>query len=136
MAPSAYGAQATLRRARQILPSMAESCGSIRLTLDPDRGFDPYIDLMFAGDFPLQRQYDLPTANDFAIGNNSEIPDLDPLAGLTLFDEIAIEARIEGHISQGVNLLTLTSSPAYSQDRLLSMLTGGYLADLPEGSRR
>ncbi|MEL6402149.1 MAG: hypothetical protein AAFR26_24205 [Cyanobacteria bacterium J06626_4] len=91
---------------------------------------------MFAGDFPLQRQYDLPTANDFAIGNNSEIPDLDPLAGLTLFDEIAIEARIEGHISEGVNRLTLTSSPAYSQDRLLSMLTGGYLADLPEGSRR
>ena len=103
------------------------------ITFDPDRGFDPYIDLVFAGDLPLQRQYDLPTVNDFAIGNNSEIPDLDPLAGLTLFDEIAIEALIEGYVSEGVNLLTLTSSPTYAQDRLISMLTGGYLADLPEG---
>ena len=103
------------------------------ITFDPAQGFNPYVDLLFQGELPLQRQYDLPTAHEFALGNRSEIPDLDPLASVTLFDEILIEAAIEGYLSQGVNLLALTSTPSYSEERLISMLSGSYLFDLPSG---
>ncbi len=103
------------------------------ITLDPSQGLDPYVDLLFRGDLPLQRRYDLVGTNEFALGNNSEVPDLDPLASVTLFDEILIDAAINGYASQGLESLTLTSTPAYSEDRLLSMLSGGYLTDLPEG---
>lgn len=103
------------------------------ITLDPNQGLDPYIDIHFSGSLPLQRQIDLRSPNDFGLGNISEIPEFDPLASVSLFDEILIEAILEGHVSDGFDLLELSSTPAYPQERLLSMLSGGYLADLPAG---
>lgn len=102
------------------------------VVLDPAQGFNPYVDLLFQGDLPLQRQYNLQTS-EFGFGNTSEVPDLDPLGSVTLFDEILIEAELEGYLSEGFEVLALTSTPSYPEDRLLSMLSGGYLADLPGG---
>jgi translocation and assembly module TamB len=103
------------------------------ITLNPNRGFNPYIDLLFQGDIPLQRRYDLPDPHEFGLGNTSEVPDLGPLASVTLFDEILITARVEGYASQGFDVLSLSSTPSYPEERLLSILTGGYLTDLPQG---
>ncbi len=103
-----------------------------QVTFDSRNGFDPYFDLQFEGFLPLQRQYNLET-NPYGLGNSSEIPEYDPLRSLTLFDEILIDAEVKGYFSDGWNVLQLSSFPDYPEDRLLSMVTGGHLSDLPGG---
>jgi translocation and assembly module TamB len=101
------------------------------VTFSSKDGLNPYFDLAFEGYLPLQRQYAL-KPNEFNIGNTSEVPDLDPLGSVTLFDEILIEAQVRGYFSDGMSILSLESNPYYSRERLLSMVSGGYLSDLPD----
>jgi len=102
-----------------------------RVSFQSATGLDPYLDLIFAANVPLQRQH---TPNSFGPGSSAaEIPVLDPLAGATIFDEIQIEAVVQGQGSRLLDSLTLTSNPGYPSDQLLSMLSGSYLTKLPGG---
>ncbi len=97
----------------------------------PEYGLDPYLDLIFSARVPLQRNYNLRPLN-VTIGA-AEIPDIDPLGSTTVFDEIQIEARVKGPATNLFDNLRLTSNPPYSQEQLLGMTSGGYLADLGGG---
>lgn len=102
-----------------------------RVSFQPATGLDPYLDLIFAASVPLQRQYDISPLGPGS--GTAEIPDLDPLAGATIFDEIQIEAVVQGQASRLLDDLTLTSNPGYPSDQLLSMVSGSYLTKLPAG---
>lgn len=93
---------------------------------------DPDLDLRFEAFLPRQRRYNAVT-NPFLTGNNAEIPDIDPLENLTIFDEVRVIATLQGPASQALDNLTLVSSPNLPERRLASLVTGGYLSDLPGG---
>jgi len=99
-------------------------------TLTFNDSLDPYLDLQFATYLPQQRRYNA-TPNPFLTGNTSEIPDIDALQSLTIFEEVQVLATLQGPASQALDNLTLTSSPSLPEPRLLSLVTGGYLTDLP-----
>ncbi|WP_035984918.1 translocation/assembly module TamB domain-containing protein [Leptolyngbya sp. KIOST-1] len=97
----------------------------------PENGLDPYLDVVLSANVPLQRQYAINTLNTTT--GAAEVPIFDPLASTTIFDELHIEARVQGQASRLINnvsALSLTSSYAYSQNQLLGMVTGGYLTGL------
>lgn len=96
----------------------------------PEYGLDPYLDLLYFARVPLQRRYDIASQEQQFAGNTAEVPDLDPLASTTVFDEIQIEARVRGPASRLFENLALTSSPPQPSDSLLGMVSGGYLSDL------
>ena len=93
---------------------------------------DPDLDLRFEAFLPRQRRYNAVT-NPFLTGNSAEIPDIDPLENLTIFDEVRVIATLQGPASQALDNLTLVSSPALPESQLASLVTGGYLSDLPGG---
>lgn len=97
----------------------------------PEYGLEPYLDLIFAATVPLQRNYNI-APGDNKIGA-AEVPDIDPLGSTTIFDEIQIEARVKGPVTNLLDNLQLTSNPPYSQEQLLGMASGGYLSDLGGG---
>jgi translocation and assembly module TamB len=99
-------------------------------TLTFTDSLDPDLDLQFEAFLPQQRRYNAIT-NPFLTGNNSEIPDIDALQSLTIFEEVQVLATLQGPASQALDNLTLTSSPSLPEQRLLSLVTGGYLTDLP-----
>ncbi|MFQ4139352.1 translocation/assembly module TamB domain-containing protein [Nodosilinea sp. PGN35] len=91
-------------------------------------GFDPHLDVVLETTIPLQRQYSINTLNSTT--GAAEVPDLNRLASNTILDELQIEARLQGRASRLVNNFTLASNPPYSQNQLLGMVTGGWLAGL------
>ena len=91
-------------------------------------GIDPYLDLIMTATVPLQRSYNINRRH--TITGQAEIPDIDVLGSNTIFDELLIEARLQGQASSLFDSLVLTSVPSYGQDQLLSMVSGGYLSDL------
>ncbi len=105
-----------------------ESGRDNRVIFAPENGLIPYLDLAFSATVPLQRQYNLFTQTTLnSTTGAAEIPSLNPLASTTVLDELAIEARLSGQASRLLDTLSLTSTPPYSQDQLLGMVTGGYL---------
>lgn len=94
----------------------------------PEFKLDPYLDLRLAASIPLQREYTINRSE--SLSGTAEVPDLDPLGANTIFDDLLIEARVTGPASRLLENLELTSNPPYSQNQLLSMVTGGYLSDL------
>lgn len=99
-------------------------------TLTFSDSLDPDLDLQFEAFLPQQRRYNAIT-NPFLTGNSSEVPDIDALQSLTIFEEVQVLATLQGPASQALDHLTLTSSPSLPEQRLTSIVTGGYLADLP-----
>jgi translocation and assembly module TamB len=94
----------------------------------PESGLDPYLDIVLAANVPLQRQYNINDLNTTT--GAAEVPTYARLASATVLDELQIEARLQGQASDLVNNFTLGSSPPYSQNQLLGMVTGGYLTGL------
>lgn len=94
----------------------------------PESKLDPELDLRFSATVPLQRSYNINRSQTLTAG--AEIPDIDPLGANTIFDDLLIEARVTGPASHLFENLELSSNPPYSQNQLLSMVTGGYLSDL------
>lgn len=94
----------------------------------PESKLDPDLDLEFTATVPLQRRYNINRSQTLTA--RAEIPDIDPLGANTIFDDLLIEARVTGPASRLFENLELTSNPPYSQNQLLSMVTGGYLSDL------
>ncbi|PSR18813.1 hypothetical protein C8255_05460 [filamentous cyanobacterium CCP3] len=97
----------------------------------PEDGLDPYLDIVLGASVPLQRQYAINTLNTTT--GAAEVPTFDRLASTTVLDELQIEARLQGQASRLIgnpNALTLSSTPPYSQNQLLRMVTGGYLIGL------
>ncbi|MFM7527396.1 MAG: translocation/assembly module TamB domain-containing protein, partial [Nodosilinea sp.] len=94
----------------------------------PESKLDPELDLRFIATVPLQRRYNINRSQ--ALTARAEIPDIDPLGANTIFDDLLIEARVAGPASRLFENLELSSNPPYSQNQLLSMVTGGYLSDL------
>ncbi|MBE9140246.1 translocation/assembly module TamB domain-containing protein [Nodosilinea sp. LEGE 07088] len=99
-----------------------------RVLFRPENGLDPDLDVVLAARVPLQRQYNINRLNSTT--GAAEEPTYNQLASATVLDELQIEARLQGQVSDLVNNFTLVSSPPYVQDQLLSMVTGGYLAGL------
>ncbi|NJL46734.1 MAG: hypothetical protein HC929_03555 [Leptolyngbyaceae cyanobacterium SM2_5_2] len=99
-----------------------------RVVFLPQYGLDPYLDLILLTNIPFQRNYNINRLNTTT--GASEIPDIDPLGSNTVFDELLVQARIKGQASRLFENLELTSNPPYSQEQLLSVLSGGYLSDL------
>ncbi|MEO1068772.1 MAG: translocation/assembly module TamB domain-containing protein, partial [Cyanobacteria bacterium J06638_6] len=96
----------------------------------PESGLDPYLDVVLTANVPLQRQYDINRLNTTT--GAAEVPTYDQLASATVLDELQIEAQLQGQASDLVNSFTLVSSPPYSQNQLVGMVTGGYLSGLGE----
>ena len=94
----------------------------------PESKLDPELDLEFTAVVPLQRRYNINRPQTLTA--RAEVPDLDPLGANTIFDDLLIEARVTGPASRLFENLELSSNPPYSQNQLLSMVSGGYLSDL------
>ncbi|NET33722.1 MAG: DUF748 domain-containing protein [Cyanothece sp. SIO1E1] len=96
----------------------------------PNRGLDPDLNILLRASASEVTR--IPVSNNTPFPN-SEIDIVPPSGTLGDLQTVRIQARVKGPSSQLFNNLELTSSPARSENEILSLLGGGFVETLGRG---
>lgn len=97
---------------------------------EPGQGLDPTLDVRLIASVPEVTRSRLPTDT-----LSSEVLDAPTTAAdLGAVQTVRIQARVSGRASQLGDNLELTSSPARSEEEIISLLGGGFIATLGRGT--